>query len=100
MAVHVQVWDEAIKAGCPIDCRMCTTLIEVCTRKGHTERALGMYEMMRDAERGSKLAPSVHAYTAAMRAAAEGGLWQRALDIWKDMEAANCPPSGQQPHVS
>lgn len=83
-----------MKAGCQVDCRMCTTLIEVCTRKGHTERALSMYTLMRDAEPSSKMAPSVHAYTAAMRAAAEGGLWQRALEIWKDMESAGCMPSG------
>lgn len=92
-----QVWDDAMKAGCPVDCRMCTTLIEVCTRKGHTERALSMYELMRDAEPASKMAPSVHAYTAAMRAAAEGGMWQRALEIWGDMERASCSPSGA-PH--
>ena len=83
-----------MKAGCQIDCRMCTTLVEVCTRKGHTDRALSMYELMRDAQPGSKLAPTVHAYTAAMRAAAEGGRWQRALEIWRDMETAGCTPSG------
>ena len=89
-----QVWDDAMKAGCQVDCRMCTTLIEVCTRKGHTERALSMYGLMRDSEPSSKMAPSVHAYTAAMRAAAEGGLWQKSLEIWRDMQNANCMPSG------
>ncbi len=43
----VQVWDDAMQAGCQIDCRMCTTLVEVCTRKGHTERALATYQMMK-----------------------------------------------------
>ena len=82
-------------AGCQPDCRMCTTLIEVCTRKGHSDRALQMYELMRDAPAGSKLAPSVHAFTAAMRAAAEGGYWERALDIWQDMEKAGCRATGE-----
>lgn len=40
------------------------------------------------------MAPSVHAYTAAMRAAAEGGRWRRALDIWDDMARADCRPTG------
>jgi len=53
------VWDDAMKAGCQIDCRMCTTLVEVCTRKGHTERALATYQMMKDAPAGSRMAPTV-----------------------------------------
>ena len=73
---------------------MCTTLIEVATRKGDTPRALAMYERMRAAPPSSRLAPSVHAYTAAMRAAAEGGAWERALEVWADMEAAGCRPTG------
>lgn len=91
---RTQVWDDAIQAGCQLDCRICTTLIEVCTRKGLTDRALSTYEMMKNAPSHSKMAPTVHAYTAAMRAAAEGGQWERALNIWSDMEAAQCPPSG------
>ena len=50
---------------------------------------------MRQAPANSKMAPTVHAYTAAMRAAAEGGKWQRALQIWRDMQVAGCTPSGQ-----
>ena len=73
---------------------MCTTLIEVATRKGDTPRALAMYERMRAAPPTSRLAPSVHAFTAAMRAAAEGGAWERALEVWADMEAAGCRPTG------
>lgn len=89
-----QVWDDAIAAGCEPDCRMCTSLLEVCTRKGDTARALAMYDQMRDAPAGSRLAPSVHAYTAAMRAAADGGAWEKALCIWSDMVAAGCQPTG------
>ncbi len=89
-----QVWDDAIASSCKPDCRMCTALIEICTRKGDTERALGMYRDMRASGPGSPLAPTVHTYTAAMRAAAEGGAWEIALDIWNDMEAAGCRPSG------
>ena len=90
----VQVWDDAIKAKCQLDCRICTTLVEVCTRMGLTDRALSTYELMRTAPPNSKMAPTVHAYTAVMRAAAEGGKWERALSIWSDMEAARCAPSG------
>jgi pentatricopeptide repeat protein len=73
---------------------MCTTLLEVCTRKGDTARALAIYNRMRDAPPGSRLAPSVHAFTSAMRAAADGGAWERALEIWNDMIAAGCQPTG------
>ena len=73
---------------------MCTTLLEVCTRKGDTARALAIYSRMRDAPPGSRLAPSVHAFTSAMRAAADGGAWERALEIWNDMVAAGCQPTG------
>lgn len=90
----LSVWDDAMQSRCEPDCRMCTTLIEVCARKGDTQRALDMYDRMRNSRPDSKMAPSVHAYTAAMRAAAEGGLWQKALDIWNDMEKARCKPTG------
>lgn len=49
---------------------------------------------MRDAPAGSPMAPTVHVYTAAMRAATEGGRWARALDIWEDMRRAGCQPTG------
>lgn len=61
-------------ARCETDSRMHTALIEVCTRTGDTARALAVYEAMRDAEPHSRLTPSVHAFTSAMRAAAEVGL--------------------------
>lgn len=77
-----------------IDCRLCTTLIEVCARRGDTERALDTYRRMRAAPADSKLAPTVHAYTAAMRAAAEGGQPTAALAIWDDMQGAGCKPTG------
>ncbi|WIA14814.1 hypothetical protein OEZ85_003296 [Tetradesmus obliquus] len=88
------VWEDAQAAECPLDCRLCITYIEVCSRKGLGERALAMYDAMRAAPKGSKLAPTVHAYTAAMRAATEGGAWQKALDIWADMTAAGVLPTG------
>lgn len=77
-----------------IDCRLCTTLIEVCARRGDTDRALDTYHRMRAAPTDSKLAPTVHAYTAAMRAAAEGGRPAAALAIWDDMQNAGCKPTG------
>jgi len=72
----------------------CKRTTQVCARAGSTERALATYDSMRAAPPGSRMAPSVHAYTAAMRAAAEGGRWQRALDIWDDMARAGCRPTG------
>lgn len=90
----LQVWADAIADGCEPDCRMATTLIEVCARAGDTQRAIRTYDSMRAAPPGSRMAPSVHAYTAAMRAAAEGGCWQRALDMWDDMAKAACRPTG------
>ncbi len=81
-------------ANCEIDCRLCTTLIEVCGRRGDTHRALAAYSQMRDAPKDSRMAPSVHAYTAAMRAASEGGSWEAALAIWDDLQAAGCKPTG------
>lgn len=50
---------------------------------------------MRDAPAGSPMAPTVHAYTAAMRAATEGGRWVEALEIWDDMQRAGCQPTGE-----
>ncbi|KAK9833369.1 hypothetical protein WJX84_000847, partial [Apatococcus fuscideae] len=89
----LKVWDDAIATGCQPDCRMCTALLEICTRSGDTDRALSVYRDMRGAGPNSALAPTVHTYTAAMRAAAEGGAWESALDIWQDMEMAGCRPS-------
>ncbi len=37
---------------------------------------------------------AVHAYTAAMRAASEGGQWEAALAIWDDLVNAGCTPTG------
>ena len=36
-------------AKCEVDCRLCTTLIEVCGRKGDTDRALQAYAQVRAA---------------------------------------------------
>ena len=89
------MWEDAKAARCTADCRMCTVYIEVCTRAGSATAALDMYKEMATAPAGSKLAPSVHTYTAAMRAAAaEGGTWHEALTIWDDMLAAGCTPTG------
>lgn len=69
--------------------------MELCTRLHRTDQALAVYAQMRAAPAGSAMAPTAHAYTAAMKAACEGGLWARALEIWGEMEAAGCPPSGE-----
>ncbi len=49
---------------------------------------------MRSSPKDSRMAPSVHAFTAAMRAASEGGRWEAALSVWDDMQAAGCKPTG------
>lgn len=90
----MQVWRDAQAAGCKPDCRLCITYIEVCSRLGLFDRALQMYMEMRDAPVGSRMTPTVHAYTAAMRAATEGGKWHKALEIWGDMRKAGCEPTG------
>jgi len=51
---------------------------------------------MRAAPSSSPMAPTVHAYTAAMRAATEGGRWARALDIWGDLRSSGCAATGEQ----
>ena len=91
----IKIWEDAEEhnAG-EIDCRLCTTMIEVCSRRGETRRALDLYHRMTAAPKKSKLAPSVHAYTSAMRAATEGGNWEAALSVWKDMHEARCKPTG------
>jgi len=88
------IWEDVERSGCAPDSRLCTAYIEVCTRLGHTEKALTMYHQMRNSPPSSKMAPTVHAYTAAMRAATEGGKWEKSLDIWEDMLAAGVRPSG------
>jgi pentatricopeptide repeat protein len=42
----LQVWDDAVTDGCEPDCRMATTLVEVCARAGDTDRALATYDTM------------------------------------------------------
>jgi pentatricopeptide repeat protein len=89
------IWNEAeTDPNCEPDCRLATTYIEVAARNGDTDKALKMYYKMRNAHRDSKLAPTVHAFTAAMRAASEGGRWEAALSIWDDMQRAGCKPTG------
>lgn len=90
----MQVWADAKAANCTPDCRLAITFIEVCSRLGQLDKALNMYERMKQSPLASPLAPTVHAYTAAMRAATEGGRWYRALDIWEDMRRAKCAPTG------
>lgn len=89
------IWNEAVAdPNCEPDCRLATTYIEVAARNGDTDKALKMYYKMRNAHRDSKLAPTVHAFTAAMRAASEGGRWEAALSIWDDMQRGGCKPTG------
>jgi len=89
------VWGDALAAGAaPGDARLATAFLEVCGRRGDADGALGLYRAMRAAPRASALAPTVHTYTAAMRAAASGGRWGDALAVWSDLEAAGVRPTG------
>ena len=73
---------------------MSTVYIEVCTRAGQPDRALDMYHFMQRAS-GDRLRPSVHTYTAALRAAAaDEASCPQAMAIWTDMLRAGCQPSG------
>ena len=93
-ALRAQIWEDARAAGCQPDCRMCTVHIEVCTRAGQPDRALEMYHYMQQAA-GDRLRPSVHTYTAALRAAAaDEASCPQAMAIWSDMLRAGCQPSG------
>ncbi|KAG1667855.1 hypothetical protein FOA52_011043 [Chlamydomonas sp. UWO 241] len=87
------VWDDAQACGIRPDSRLCVIFMEVCARLGQTDRALGMYAAMRAGPPRAPCAPTVHAYTAAMRAASEGRRWAKALDIWHDMREAACVPT-------
>lgn len=55
--------------------------------------ALSVYEWMKApaAAGGAALSPTVYTYTAAMRAALAAGLLDRALAVWEDAQAAECP---------
>lgn len=89
------VWADAeADVHCEADCRLATTFIEVAAKNGDTDGALGMYNRMKIVPKDSRLAPTVHAFTAAMRAASEGGRWETALTIWDDMQGAGCNATG------
>jgi pentatricopeptide repeat protein len=55
--------------------------------------ALSVYEWMKApaSAGGAALSPTVYTYTAAMRAALAAGLLDRALAVWEDAQAAECP---------
>lgn len=71
----------------------CAQLIRVCSEHGQAVTALSVYEWMKAPASvgGAGLAPTVYTYTAAMRAALAAGLLDRALRVWEDAQAANCP---------
>eukprot|EP01025_Chloroclados_australasicus_P053141 TRINITY_DN6228_c0_g1_i1.p1 TRINITY_DN6228_c0_g1~~TRINITY_DN6228_c0_g1_i1.p1 ORF type:complete len:748 (+),score=53.60 TRINITY_DN6228_c0_g1_i1:173-2416(+) len=90
----LQIWEDSQLSGVQSDARLCTVYIEVCSRLNRIQDALQMYATMLNSPRDSVLAPTVHAFTAAMRAATEGGHWNMALEIWNDMERYGCQPTG------
>eukprot|EP01023_Acetabularia_acetabulum_P005597 TRINITY_DN1229_c0_g1_i1.p1 TRINITY_DN1229_c0_g1~~TRINITY_DN1229_c0_g1_i1.p1 ORF type:complete len:763 (-),score=165.15 TRINITY_DN1229_c0_g1_i1:4347-6635(-) len=90
----LQIWEDSQMSGVQSDARLCTVYIEVCSRLNRIQDALQMYANMLNSARDGPLAPTVHAFTAAMRAATEGGHWEMALEIWNDMERYGCQPTG------
>lgn len=68
-------------------------LIRVCSEHGQAVTALSVYEWMKAPASvgGAGLGPTVYTYTAAMRAALAAGLLDRALRVWEDAQAAQCP---------
>jgi len=73
----------------------CLPPAQACTKLGHTEWALATYSRMKAAPPKSFMSPSIYSYVATIKAACEGGRWMKALDVWSDMKAAGCPPSGE-----
>ena len=65
------------------DDRLCTTLIRLCSAHGAAAQALGLYDWMRShtSAGGAGLRPTVFTYTAAMRAALNGNLPERAMQV-------------------
>lgn len=65
------------------DDRLCTTLIRLCSSHGAAAQALGLYDWMRSSSTagGAGLKPTVFTYTAAMRAALNGNLPERAMQV-------------------
>ncbi len=90
----VQVWTDAEAAGFRPDGRMCVVQMEACARLGQTDRALSVYAAMRSQPAGSPTAPTVHAYTAAMKAACDGERWDKAMSIWEDLWGSELQPNG------
>ena len=68
---------------------------QACTKLGHIESALATYARMKASPPNSFLSPSIYSYVATIKAACEGGRWMKALDVWSDMKAAGCPPTGK-----
>lgn len=69
-------------------------LIRVCSQHNDAISALGVYEWMRAplSAGGAALAPTAYTFTAAMRAALGAGMADRALAVWRDVEAAGLQP--------
>ena len=74
-------WSQEI--GHRPDDRLCTTLIRLCSAHGAAAQALGLYEWMKSpaSAGGAGLKPTVFTYTAAMRAAMNGNLPERAMKV-------------------
>ena len=82
--------DWLFAVGFECDDRLCTTMIRALSRAGEHIRAVGIYNRMRLSESrgGLGLQPTVYAYTAAMKAALDGGLLAVALSVWSHAKVA------------
>ncbi len=73
-----------------LDSHIRTLLIEALDRKGDIEHALQVFSDFQDGGAG---VPSVHICTATMKAAANAGKVDEAVEIWNDMKLQGTKPS-------
>lgn len=69
-------------------------LIRVCGQHAQVHEALRIYDRMRSSvlEGGLGLTPTVYTYTAAMRAALNAHMFDKAANIWDDALRSDCVP--------
>lgn len=86
------VWNHA-NTSIPdkLDNHITAVLIEALDRKGDVDKALETFSHVQSSQDSS---PSVHTYTAAIKAATNGKRYSDAFAIWKELKASGTKPSG------
>ena len=88
------IWHDAFSAiPQELDAQIKTVLIEVLGKRGDIQRALDAYNEVKQYNEQQGDQTSVQTYTVAMKAAADGGRFEEAFSIWKDMQNAGVKPS-------